>query len=109
MGRDMAVSGITMPPVLRVDGGMTVNAWLMQRLADILNQRVEVAQNAETTALGAAYHAGQAAGFFGPCEELEKAWRPAKVFEPKMSNTEREARYGGWLEAVARVKSKAAG
>jgi glycerol kinase len=105
MGRDMAVSGIPAPSNLRVDGGMTANLWLMQRLADILGQRVEVAQNPETTALGAAYHAGQAAGFFGPCEELGKAWRPAKVFEPKMSESEREARYGGWLEAVARVRS----
>jgi glycerol kinase len=106
MGRDMAVSGIPAAWSLRVDGGMTANLWLMQRLADILGQRVEVAQNPETTALGAAYHAGQAAGFFGTCEELAKAWRPAKVFEPKMSESEREARYGGWLEAVARVRSE---
>jgi glycerol kinase len=92
---------------LRVDGGMTANAWLMQRLADSLGQRVEVALNPETTALGAAYHAGQAVGFFGDSEELAKSWRPARVFEPKMSETEREARYGGWLEAVAKVKSEA--
>ncbi len=102
----MAVSGIPTPSALRVDGGMTANAWLMQRLADILGQSVEVALNAETTALGAAYHAGQAAGFFGDAEELGKAWAPARVFEPNMSETEREARYGGWLEAVARVRSQ---
>ena len=82
--------------------------WFMQRLADILGQRVEVALNPETTALGAAYHAGQAAGFYGDAEELEKAWAPARVFEPRMSETEREARYGGWLEAVARVRSHGA-
>jgi glycerol kinase len=108
MGRDMAVSRIPAPSNLRVDGGMTANAWLMQRLADILGQRVEVAQNPETTALGVAYHAGQAVGFFGDSEELAKAWSPARIFEPKMSETEREARYGGWLEAVARVKSNGA-
>ena len=106
MGRDMAVSGIPMPSALRVDGGMTPNAWLMQRLADILGQTVEVAATPETTALGAAYHAGQAEGFYGDAEELGKAWAPARVFAPKMRETEREARYGGWLEAVARVRSQ---
>jgi glycerol kinase len=105
MRQDMAASGITAPHALRVDGGMTANGWFMQRLADILGQRVEVALNPETTALGAAYHAGQAAGFFGEAEELETSWRPARVFEPDMSETERGARYGGWLEAVARVRS----
>ena len=108
MGRDMAASGIPAPSSLRVDGGMTANAWLMQRLADILGRRVEVAQNPETTALGAAYHAGQAAGLVASCEELGKGWRAARTFEPKMSETERQARYDGWLEAVARVKSEAA-
>jgi glycerol kinase len=66
-----------------------------------------VAQNPETTALGAAYHAGQAVGFFGSCRELGKSWRPAYVFQPKMSHAEREERCGGWLEAVATVKSEA--
>ncbi|MGZ8417231.1 MAG: glycerol kinase GlpK [Methyloceanibacter sp.] len=106
MGRDLSVSGIASPSALRVDGGMTANAWLMQRLADILGQSVEVAANPETTALGAAYHAGQAAGFYGDAEQLGKAWMPARVFEPRMSETEREARYGGWIEAVTRVRSQ---
>ncbi len=105
MRQDMAVSGIPAPSVLRVDGGMTANNWLMQRLADILGQRIEVAQNPETTALGAAYHAGQAVGLFGDTNELEKAWMPGRAFEPTMTEAEREARYGGWLEAVARVRS----
>jgi glycerol kinase len=94
--------------VLRVDGGMTANHWLLQRLADILGQRIEVAQNPETTALGAAYHAGQAVGLFGDTNELEKAWAPGQAFEPAMTAAEREARYGGWLEAVARVRSERA-
>ncbi len=105
MGQDMAVSGILAMCALRVDGGMAANGWLMQRIADILGQRIEVAQNPETTALGAAYHAGQAIGFFGDADELEKAWAPARVFEPRMTETEREARYGGWLDAAARVRS----
>jgi glycerol kinase len=106
MGRDMAVSGIPAPAALRVDGGMTANAWLMQRLADILDQRIEVAANPETTALGAAYHAGQAAGLYGDADELGKAWKASAVFEPKMTKSEREARYGGWIDAVTRVRSK---
>jgi glycerol kinase len=106
MRLDLQRSRIPAPQALRVDGGMTANAWFLQRLADILGQRVELALNPETTALGAAYHAGQAVGFFGDAEELQKAWTPARAFEPEMSETEREARYGGWLDAVARVRSQ---
>jgi glycerol kinase len=106
MRQDMAVSGIGAARALRVDGGMTANAWLMQRLADILGERVEVAVMPETTALGAAYHAGQAVGFYGDDESLARARAPSRAYEPKMSEAEREARYGGWLEAVARVRSE---
>jgi glycerol kinase len=106
MGRDMAVNAIPAPSVLRVDGGMTANAWFMQRLADILGQRVEVATHPQTTALGAAYHAGQAAGLYGDRAELDALWKPGAAFEPAMSEGEREARYGGWLQAVARVRSE---
>ena len=101
----IAASGMAAPSTLRVDGGMTANAWFLQRLADILDQRIEVALNAETTALGAAYHAGQATGFFGDAATLAKAWVPARAFEPMMTEAEREARYGGWLDAVARVRT----
>jgi glycerol kinase len=106
MRRDMAVSAIPLPPVLRVDGGMTSNGWFLQRLADILGERVEVALYPETTALGAAYHAGQALGLYGDAAELEAMWKPGAAFEPIMSASEREARYGGWLDAVARVRSE---
>ena len=106
MRRDMAESGIAAPSVLRVDGGMTANSWFLQRLADILGESVELAANPETTALGAAYHAGQAAGFFGDAATLAKAWVPARAYEPIMAEAEREARYGGWLNAVARVRSE---
>jgi glycerol kinase len=108
MQQDMAASRLPASSVLRVDGGMTANAWFMQRLADILGQRVEVALNPETTALGGAYHAGQAVGFYGDCEELARAWMPARAYEPEMSADERDARYGGWLDAVARVRSQRA-
>jgi glycerol kinase len=105
MRQDMTVSGIPSVGTLRVDGGMTVNGWAMQRLADILGETVEVAAISETTALGAAYHAGQAVGFYGDDAALGKTWTPAKVYEPKMDQGEREARYEGWLDAVARVRS----
>jgi glycerol kinase len=105
MRRDMAVSAIPVAPVLRVDGGMTGNAWFLQRLADVLGERVEVALFPETTALGAAYHAGQAIGLYGDATELEARWKPGAAFEPIMREPEREARYGRWLDAVARVRS----
>ena len=108
MRKDMADSGIAAPSALRVDGGMTANAWFLQRLADILGERVERAANPETTALGAAFHAGQAAGFFGDAAGLAKTWVPARTYEPAMTEVEREARYGGWLDAVARVRSEGA-
>jgi glycerol kinase len=108
MRQDMAASGITTPSPLRVDGGMTANAWFLQRLADILGEPVELAVNPETTALGAAYHAGQATGLFGDAAMLAKAWVPASAFEPIMSEAERETRYGGWLDAVARVRTSGA-
>jgi glycerol kinase len=105
MRHDMAVGGIEATRALRVDGGMTANAWAMQRLADILGERVEVAAMTETTALGAAYHAGQAVGFYGDDAALAGGWTPSRIFEPQMSTDEREARYAGWLEAVERVRS----
>jgi glycerol kinase len=86
---------------------MTANDWFLQRLADILDERVEVAANLETTALGAAYLAGQAAGLYGSQADLAREWTPSRAFEPLMAADEREARYGGWREAVARVSSKA--
>jgi len=106
MRQDMAASGIDAGHPLRVDGGMTGNAWAMQRLADILGETVAVAATPETTALGAAYHAGQAVGFYGDDEVLSRAWAPSRVFEPAMGEAEREARYAGWLDAVDRVRSR---
>jgi glycerol kinase len=106
MRRDMSESGILGSACLRVDGGMTANAWFLQRLADVLGERVEVAQHAETTALGAAYLAGQAAGLYGSQADLHRDWAPARVVEPEMTAAERDARYAGWLDAVAKVRSK---
>lgn len=105
MRQDMTGAGIGETGVLRVDGGMTANGWAMQRLADILGEEVEVAPIAETTALGAAYFAGQAAGVYGDDAALARTWEPSRRYEPQMAEREREARYAGWLEAVDRVRS----
>ena len=106
MRKDMAQSSIPNSASLRVDGGMTANAWFLQRLADILGERVEVARHPETTALGAAFLAGQASGLYGSQEDLQRGWVPSRAFEPAMSEAEREARYGGWRDALAKVRSK---
>ncbi|MEM8644521.1 MAG: FGGY-family carbohydrate kinase [Pseudomonadota bacterium] len=106
MRRDMADAGIDKSDILRVDGGMTANGWAMQRLADILGEPVEVAPIPETTALGAAYFAGQAVGVYGDDAALARTWKPYQRFEPKMAEADREARYAGWLEAVDRVRSR---
>jgi len=106
MRKDMAQSSIPNSVSLRVDGGMTANAWFLQRLADILGERVEVARHPETTALGAAFLAGQASGLYGSQEDLQRSWVPSRAFEPAMSEAERKARYGGWRDALAKVKSK---
>ena len=104
----MADSGIGARDILRVDGGMTANGWAMQRLADILGEPVEVAPIPETTALGAAYFAGQAVDFYGDDAALAATWTPARVFEPKLEAAQREARYAGLVEAVERVRSREA-
>jgi glycerol kinase len=106
MTRDMAVSGLTSPEAVRADGGMTGNGWFMQRLADILQKPVECALMAETTALGAAYIAGQAIGFYGDDTELAAHRISVKSFVPKMGASESAERHAGWLEAVSKVRSK---
>jgi glycerol kinase len=106
MRKDMAQSFIPSSASLRVDGGMTANGWFLQRLADILGERVEVARHPETTALGAAFLAGQASGIYGSQDELQRGWLPSRAFEPAMGEAEREERYGGWRDALAKVKSR---
>jgi glycerol kinase len=89
---------------LRADGGAAQNALLMQFQADILNVPVEVPTITETTALGAAYLAGLAVGFWSGMDELAAKWRLARRYEPIMPDAERQALYGGWQRAVDRAK-----
>jgi glycerol kinase len=88
---------------LKVDGGATVNAFLMQLQADILGLPVVRPVVNETTALGAAYAAGLAAGVWGSLDELKQQWRADSVFEPSWSAAQREAGYRGWQRAVEKA------
>ncbi len=87
---------------LRVDGGATANNFLMQFQADILGTKVVRPVIQETTALGAAYLAGLAVGYWSSKEEIIKMWKMEKEFNPTISEKEREMLYGGWKEAVKR-------
>ncbi len=92
-------SGIALK-TLRVDGGAVQNNFLMQFQSDILNVPVERPIVSETTALGAAYLAGLAVGYWESQEEIAKQWVIDKKFEPGMSDSEREKLYEGWKKAV---------
>ncbi|HWP66199.1 MAG TPA: glycerol kinase GlpK [Candidatus Limnocylindria bacterium] len=91
---------------LRVDGGAAANDFLMQVQADVLGVPVERPALVETTAMGAAFLAGLATGFWSSPAQLARARRIAKRFRPKLSAGARAAAYRGWQEAVARVRSR---
>jgi glycerol kinase len=91
-------------PILRVDGGGSTDKFLMQFQADILGIPVQRAQIPEITALGAAYLAGLAVGFWKSVEEIGTQWHKTESFEPQMSVNERETLYHYWKRAVARAK-----
>ncbi len=99
-----ADSGIDLQ-TLRVDGGAVANDFLMQFQADVLGVPVERPAVTETTALGAAYLAGLATGFWSSQAEIAKQWRVEKTFEPGMSAEQRDKLYAGWQKAVERSKS----
>jgi len=88
---------------LKVDGGMVFNNTLMQFQSDILGVPVIRPKVAETTALGAAYAAGLAVGFWAKVEDLRANWGVDKTWEPKMDSAKRATLFNGWLEAVKRT------
>lgn len=96
-------SGVEIP-TLRVDGGAADNDFLMQFQADILDITIERSEVTETTALGAAYLAGLATGFFKSIEDITDHWEKDGTFEPNMSEEEREDLYTGWQAAVEATK-----
>lgn len=88
---------------LKVDGGAVANNLMMQFQSDILNVDVERPKITETTALGAAYLAGLAVGFWKSKDELIDSWQIDRKFEPNMDEKERKELYLGWLKAVRRT------
>jgi len=94
-------AGIELKSV-RVDGGMVVNELLMQFQADILNREVVRPVVQETTALGAAYAAGLAVGFYSDVEELRAKWKSDRIWKPEMGQADRDRLYRGWKKAVTR-------
>jgi glycerol kinase len=99
MKKDSGVSLST----LKVDGGMVKNDLLMQFQSDILGTAVVRPKISETTALGAAYAAGLAVGFWSGLNELKENWGVEKDWVPLMDNDERDQLYHGWLKAVTRT------
>ncbi|HEX8588269.1 glycerol kinase GlpK [Pseudomonas sp.] len=89
---------------LRVDGGAVANNFLMQFQADILGTPVERPKMRETTALGAAYLAGLAIGFWSGLDELKGKAVIERTFEPQCDDAEKEKRYAGWRKAVDRTR-----
>jgi glycerol kinase len=96
-----AVSGVALKE-LKVDGGMTANATLMQFQADVLGVPVIRPRVTETTALGAAFAAGLAVGFWSDEEELRERWSEDRRWEPRMEPERREREHAQWKKAVAR-------
>ena len=94
---------------LRVDGGAAVNDALLQFQADILRVPVERPKVTETTALGAAFLAGLATGFWSSTDELAATWQLDRRFEPRMDHAERDRLVERWRHAVERSKGWAAG
>jgi glycerol kinase len=105
MHADWPASGAT--SVLRVDGGMAASDATMQFLADILALPVDRPAAMETTALGAAYLAGRAAGLCPDLAGFAATWQRERRFEPQMDAATRERKWAGWRDAVARTLSRA--
>ena len=103
----MAADGAARPADLRLDGGMAANAWLCQFLADILQIPVERPRTLETTALGAAFHAGLATGVWPDLAALADIWRQQDAFRPRMDADRRDKLIAGWKRAVAKTVSQA--
>jgi len=101
----MIADGGVRPASIRVDGGMAANDWLCGFLADLLEVPVERPGDLETTARGAAFHAGLATGVWSGLGELERLWTRERCFEPTMTDAARAPLVAGWRDAVRRTLS----
>jgi glycerol kinase len=90
-------------PAFKVDGGATANNLLMQFQADVLGTRVVRPKNLETTGLGAAFLGGLGAGVWKDPDEIRRAWKVDRAFEPKLPAGERERHLAKWRRAVERA------
>lgn len=107
-GRQASEEDISLLPSerpLRVDGGATMNDFLLQFQADILGREVIRPKVIETTSLGAAYLAGLATGYWKDKEEIKQVWQADRVFRPNMDISVRNVKLKGWHEAVERALS----
>ena len=98
----VADSGVPMTE-MRVDGGITANSLCMQMQADIMGIDITRPLITETTALGAAYAAGLAVGFWKDTDELKKQWKQSRRWNPTSSSEERAVGYAGWKKAIERT------
>ena len=92
-------------PVLKVDGGAANNGYLMQFQSDILDKPIQRAANLETTALGAAFLAGLAVGYWKDIDEIKESYREGGRFEPEMASERRNKLYHGWQNAVSATRA----
>lgn len=99
----MAGDAGTSPMALRADGGMAVNDWFLQRLADLTGLTVERPHTTETTAIGAAWLAGLGHGIWTSLEQLQAQWQVDTRFEPSLPAADREQCLDGWHDAVRRT------
>ncbi|HDZ57630.1 MAG TPA: glycerol kinase [Pseudomonas xinjiangensis] len=100
----MTADGGQSTAALRVDGGMVVNNWVVQSLANILGVSVDRPRITETTALGVAYLAGLQTGLFANLEAISERWSCERTFEAAMPEAKRDELYKGWVDAVRRVR-----
>jgi glycerol kinase len=101
----MVADGAALPAVLRVDGGMAANDWLCRFLAGLLDLPVERPRTLESTARGAAFLAGLAAGIWSGLPALEQLWARDREFAPAMEAGQRDTLVAGWRDALRRVQS----
>ncbi len=99
----MQQDGIARVTNIRVDGGMAINDWVMQFLADILGIEITRPRINETSSLGVAYLAGLSAGVYDSLQTIAQLWQCEKNFTPTMSSQDAKKLYEGWLEAVAKI------
>ena len=87
---------------VKVDGGASANNFLMQFQSDILNTNIQRPSSIETTALGAAYLAGLATGYWKSKDHIKENWKPSRIFKPNMAEEDRANLLRGWNKAVKR-------